>query len=296
MGYRVLVGSMCLSLHNSRSNFQSKKFVPSGMRKRIRGFSKDARRNLLKQLQSVDYEELNAQFWNAYFITLTYQYSVEEGKEDFYFTWKNDLNKVKKDLDIFYKRLDRFFKRLGVEWFSFWKMEFFERAPVPHFHLILFLSPRDDISQKTLKEIIPLMWVDVITKGTGVSDELKERMLVVSTNVRYSPINKYDILQVYISKEIGKEYQIDIEGYTGRFWGIAKRGVFKRFYLEERFLISEDTFYRLRRVFVKYLRKLGYNARIRSSNGMSLYYIMNRDNFIRLINYFEGFRDVQGDS
>lgn len=257
------------------------------MRKKIKGFSRNARRNLLKQLQSVNYEELNANLWNAYFITLTYQYSDENGKENFYFTYKNDLNKVKRDLDNFFKRVDYFFKNLGVDWFCFWKMEFFKNAEVPHFHLILFVSPRDDINQKTLKEIIPNMWVDVITKRTNVSLDLKNRMYRVSTNVRYSPIDKYDILQVYISKEIGKEYQVNVEGYTGRFWGIANRKKFKCFYLEDRYLISEKTFYILRRIFTNYLRKKGYRKRIRDYNGLSLYYILNTDEFKRLVNYYE---------
>jgi len=273
-------------MHNTQTNFKSKKYVPSGMRKKITGFSKDARRNLLKKLQSVDYEELKAQFWNAYFITLTYQYSLED--EDFYFSYK-DLNKTKKDLKNFFDRLDYFFSKLGVDWFCFWKMEFFKKAPVPHFHLMLFVGPHSDINQRTLREVISLMWVDVITRGTGVSDELRSKMLSASTNVRYSPIDKYKILQIYISKEIGKEYQVNVEGYTGRFWGIANRKFFNLFYLQDRFLISEDTFYRLRRVFSRYLRKKGYMYRIRSYNGMSLYYLLNRNDFIRLINYFEGF-------
>jgi len=294
MGYRVLVGSMCLSLHNSRSNFQSKKFVPSGMRKRIRGFSKDARRNLLKQLQSVDYEELNAQFWNAYFITLTYQYSVEQDKEDFYFTWKNDLNKVKDDLKKFYMKLNYFFSRkLNLEWFSFWKMEFFERAPVPHFHLILFVSKSDLVNQRSLAEIISIMWVDTITNKTGVSDELKAKMYSSSTNIRYTPIDKYRILSVYISKEVGKEYQVNVDGYTGRFWGIENRKIYKNFILEDQRLISEEVFYKVRRIMRKYLRKKGYNLKLRSNNGMRLYYLMNVDEFTGLVNYFEGVSNAE---
>ena len=286
MSQKVFVGSMCLSMHNTQGNFKSKKFVPSGMRKKISGFSKDARRNLLRKLQSVDYDELNAQFWSAYFITLTYQYSLDD--EDFYFTHK-DLAASKTDLDNFFKRLDYFFKKLGVDWFAFWKMEFFKRASVPHFHLMLFVSPHQDISYKVLREVVSSMWFGVITKGIEISDRLRSKMLRSSTNVRYSPVDRYEVLQVYISKEIGKEYQVDVEGYTGRFWGIANRKVFKRFYLQESFLISESTFYRLRRVFVSYLRKKGYRYRIRTQNGMSLYYLLSRDDFIRLINYYEGF-------
>jgi hypothetical protein len=242
----------------------------------------------------LDYEELNAQFWNAYFITLTYQYSIEQDKEDFYFTWKNDLNKVKDDLKKFYMKLNYFLSRkLNLEWFSFWKMEFFERAPVPHFHLILFVSKSDLVNQRSLAEIISIMWVDTITNKTGVSDELKAKMYSSSTNVRYTPIDKYRILSVYISKEVGKEYQVDVDGYTGRFWGIENRKVYKNFILEDQRLISEEVFYKVRRIMRKYLRKKGYNLKLRSNNGMRLYYLMNVDEFAGLVNYFEGVSNAE---
>jgi len=287
MGYKFISGSMCASLTRSQSDLQSKKFVPSGMRKKIKGFSKDARRNLLWKLQSLDYEELNAQLWHAYFITLTYQYSLDRDQEDFYFTWKNDLNLVKKDLKNFFDKLKYFFKKLNVDWFAFWKMEFFSGALVPHFHLILFVAPIDAVNQRSLREIIPIMWVDTITNNTGVSDKLKERMYRVSTNVRYTPIDKYEILQIYISKEVGKDYQVDVDGYTGRFWGIENRKVYKWFYYEESRLISEEVFYKVRRIMRKYLKKKGYNSRTKSSNGMRLYYLKNVDEFKKLVSYFE---------
>ncbi len=286
MSYKFISGSMCASLTCSQVNLQSKKFVPKGMRKKIKGFSKDARRNLLWKLQSINYEELNAQLWHAYFITLTYQYSLDNEKEDFYFTWKGDLNLVKKDLKNFFDRLKYFFKKINVEWFAFWKMEFFSKALVPHFHLMLFVAPTDLINQRFLKEIISSMWVDTITNKTGVSSSLKERMYKASTNVRYTPMNRYKILQVYISKEIGKEYQINVDGYTGRFWGIENRKVYKRFHYEEVELISEEVFYKVRRIMKKYLRKKGYKSKIKSSNGMKLYYLDNVDDFKRLVGYF----------
>jgi len=131
------------------------------------------------------------------------------------------------------------------------------------------------------------MWVDTITNNTGVSDKLKERMYRVSTNVRYTPIDKYEILQIYISKEVGKDYQVDVDGYTGRFWGIENRKVYKWFYYEESRLISEEVFYKVRRIMRKYLKKKGYNSRTKSSNGMRLYYLKNVDEFKKLVSYFE---------
>lgn len=285
MAKSILFGSMAVKLENSLNDRQSKRFVPSGMRKKITGFSKDAKRNLLWNLQSVDYEELNAQFWHAYFITLTYQYSLENDKEDFYFTWKNDLNLVKNDLKKFFMRLGYFFEKLNVDWFAFWKMEFFKKVPVPHFHIILFVSKTSLINQRSLAEILPDMWVSTITKKTGASDELKSKMLSVSTNVRYTPLDKNEILQVYISKEIGKEYQVSAEGYTGRFWGIENRKVYKIFKVNERKFLSEKVWYRLRRDLRNYLVSKGYKSKIRGFEGKTGYYLNAKD-WERLVNYY----------
>ena len=285
MSKSILFGSMAVKLENSLSGRQSKRFIPSGMRKKITGFSKDAKRNLLWNLQSVNYEELNAEFWHAYFITLTYQYSLEDEKEDFYFTWKNDLNLVKKDLKNFFDRLKYFFNKLRLDWFAFWKMEFFEAAPVPHFHIILFVSKTSLINQRFLAEVLPNMWVDTITKKTGVSDELKNKMLLASTNVRYTPLDKNSILQVYISKEIGKEYQVNVKGYTGRFWGIENRRVYKIFKVEDRRFLNEKVWFRLRRDLRNYLCSKGYNSKIRGEEGKTGYYLNAKD-WERLVNYY----------
>jgi len=293
MGSKILlIGSMAVRLQSSMNDRQSKRYVPSGMRKKIKGFSKSAKRNLLWSLQTVNYEELNAQFWNAYFVTLTYQYSLSGDKEDFYFTWKNDLNVVKKDLKKFFMKLGYFFSKLSLDWFAFWKMEFFERAPVPHFHIILFVSKTDLVNQRFLRELISNMWVDTITNKTGVSDELKNRMLLSSTNVRYAPMDKYQILQVYISKEVGKEYQVNVEGYTGRFWGIENRKVYKIFRDEDRIVLEEKVWYRLRRDLRNYLRSRGYDSKIRGFEGKTGYYLNSKD-WRRLVNFYsEVYSDV----
>jgi hypothetical protein len=278
----MFIGSMAVKLCNSMGSRQSSRFVPSGMRKKIKGFSNSSKRNLLWNLQTVNYEELNAQLWNAYFITLTYQYDFDE--PDLYFSHKN-LNIAKKDLDKFFKRLKRFFEKLGVDWFCFWKMEFFRKAPVPHFHLMLFVGKHSDISQKSLSVVITDMWVNVITKGLDLSDDLLRKIYAAATNVRYTPMDRYEILQVYISKEIGKEYQVNVDDYTGRFWGIENRNIYKIFKLEDRFLLADKVWYRLRRDLKNYLRSKGYNSRIRGEEGKTGYYLNAKD-WERLVNFY----------
>jgi hypothetical protein len=274
----LTLGSMAVKLENRNPNRQSNKFVPKGMRKAISGFSKEARRNLLWRLQTLDYERLRSAFWKGYFITLTYQ-------SDFYFENK-DLNKVKKDLKKFFMKLDYLFKKLGIEYFAFWKMEFTKKG-VPHYHLILFTEFHKDINQKSLIAIIPNFWVDVITNRTPVSSKVKENMYRVGTNVRTVELNKYQIIQVYISKEIGKDYQVDVKGYTGRFWGIEKRRNYQFFVKEDIKFISDSTFFKLRRALRMILRKKGYNSKLRSDNGLTLFYVMDMKQFERLLRFYE---------
>jgi len=285
MSKSVVFGTMAMKLESSFSQMQSNKFIPVGMRKEIKGFSKSAKRNFLWAMQTVNFEELYMRGWKAFFITLTYQYSTEEGKEDFYFTHKGNIEVVKKDLKLFFKRLGYFFGKLKVDWFCFWKLEFFEKAPVPHYHLLLFVAPHDNITDEFLRVYIPNEWVDTITNKTGVSIELKERMKRVSTNVSETELDRSQILQVYMSKEIGKEYQTNYKGKTGRFWGIENREIYKRFKVEDRYVIPDKVFYRVRRDLAKYKRKKGYKVKIRGDYGIRGYYL-NSDEFFRLVNYY----------
>lgn len=291
MSKSVVFGTMAIKLENSYSQMQSNKFIPVGMRKEIKSFSKSSKRNFLWALQTTNFEELYMRGWKAFFITLTYQYSTEEGKEDFYFTWKGNIEIVKKDLKLFFKRMGYFFGKLKVDWFCFWKLEFFKNAPVPHYHLLLFVAPHDRITKNLLRVYIPEEWVDTITNKTGVSCILKARMKKVSTNVSETELDKNQILQVYMSKEIGKEFQTEYKGKTGRFWGIENREIYKRFKVEDRFIIPDEVYYRMRRDLRTYLGKKGYNVKIRGENGLKGYYL-NAKEFSRLLEYYMGVSDV----
>lgn len=265
---------------------QSKRFVPSGMRKKIKGFSRDAKRNLLWNLQSIDYQSLYELGWTAWFITLTYQ-------DKFYFDTRNDLNIVKDDLDVFFKRLDYFFKKLGrnnkLDWFCFWKMEFTKKG-VPHFHLVLFISNSKEVNHKLLVSVIGSFWVKVITRNHKDYDsDIIASMYSASTNVSYVPMNRHSILQVYISKEIGKEYQTNFEGYTGRFWGIVNRKVFNIFKVEDREVVDDWVYYRIRRDLRNYLRSKGYKVRLRNDNGVRGYYL-NAEDWRKLLRFYGGNR------
>jgi hypothetical protein len=280
---RAVSGSMCFSLKNKR--LVSSKNRPGADRKPITGFSSSARRNLLQKLQSINFKLLASTGWRAYFLTLTYQYSLDSDKEDFYFTHKS-LSETKNDLDKFFKKLVYFFRKKNIDIFAFWKLEFFKKAPVPHFHCILFVES-SKYKQKVLKHIVSHLWSDTITYGKNISDKLKSKILSCSTNVRYTPLDLYDILQIYISKEIGKVYQTEqSNGWVGRFWGIINRSVYKRYYVEDNIDLPVNVFFKVRRLLKKYLKKKGYNVKLRGTNGIKVYYIKNIDNFNRMVDYY----------
>ncbi len=273
----ITIGSMACKLRHS---YQYKsKFIPSGMRKSITTFSKTSKRNMLWRIQTIDYEVLRNNNWSCYFITLTYQ-------RDFYKKYKN--NKIAKfDLDKFFKRIKTYFKRNKIELFTVWKMEY-HKSGVPHFHLMLYLSDKN-FRYERLINIIPEIWVNVIIYGNKCSKKLKRKMLNASTNIRYVNLEFEQIIQAYMSKEIGKEIQteqINKEDHPGRFWGIDNRKVYKRYLKEDNKIISKRVYFMLRRALKKLNKSKGYDFKIRGLNGFTSYY-MNTKDVKRLLCYYE---------
>ena len=228
----MIIGSMAVKLKGEGSGP-----IPVGARKPIRGFSLDAKRNLLWKLQTLDYEKLRAEGWTAWFITLTY-------RDVFYQEYKN-LLRAKKDLDKFFIYLSRV---MPLDFFSFWKLEFTQRG-IPHFHL--FMCVRGNISHDDLIQHVQTSW---LLSVSPVGEHL-ELMRKASTNVRYTPLDIVDILAVYISKEIGKTYQVEVPDneLPGRFWGIYNRKHYKPYVKEEKVELQAVEFYRLRRIFRNWL-------------------------------------------
>jgi len=273
----ITIGSMACKLQR-KIDYKSK-FIPSGMRKVITDFSKASKRNMLWRLQTVDYLLLKNLNWTCYFITLTYQ-------RDFFFRNK-DNKKAKLDLEKFLKRLKTYFRGLNLEFFIFWKMEF-HKSGVPHFHLMLYLSSKFNYSK--MIDLISNKWVDVIVYNTKCTKKLKKIMLKASTNVKYVNLELEQIIQVYISKEIGKEIQVLVEDrndYIGRFWGIDNRAVYKKYVKEDNKIISNKVYFMLRRALKRLNKSKGYDFKIRGLNGFTSFYLNTKD-VRRLLDYYEG--------
>jgi len=267
------VGSMALKLSRKCSDFKSKKFVPVGLRKKIKGFSKVAKRNFLWRLQTLNFKMLAWCGYSAYFITLTYQ-------RNFYFNQRN-LKLVKRDLDRFFRQeLKRF---LGDSWFSFWKLEF-HKSGVPHFHLFLVASNK--FTYKKVKRAVNRAWVKAAC--FDAPKKVKKSMFKSSTQVLYAPLNLRQVLMVYMSKEVGKEFQVDVPDgeLPGRFWGIYNRKLYKMFVREVHYEVPDDVFYRLRRDIRRWIKSKGYNLRLRSLNGVKAFYIHCIEDFERLLTFY----------
>ncbi|MCM8526107.1 MAG: hypothetical protein NE327_06295 [Lentisphaeraceae bacterium] len=111
-----------------------------GKRQKIRGFSKRSRKNLMDQMQTLDFDRLTVKgHCKAKFITLTYPNQYP------------DFEEAKKHLDNFRKRIMRKFPKAS----AIWRLEPQKRG-APHFHIILFKAQRID------KEELTKMWGEIV--------------------------------------------------------------------------------------------------------------------------------------
>ena len=96
-----------------------------GIRARVRGFSRESRRNLLRRLASINRSAFRAFKGRLISITLTYPHKYPEYPE----VCKNHL-----------KALRRRLQRKFGEFASFWRLGIQRRGAL-HFHLLLFVGP-----------------------------------------------------------------------------------------------------------------------------------------------------------
>jgi len=274
MCMELVVGSLAFKIKGKGKG----KPVPKGMRKPIRGFSAEAKRNLLWRLQTLDFNRLMADGWTGWFITLTY-------RDVFYFEAKS-LRDVKDDLKKFFTYFSRSFP---LRFFSFWKMEFTKKG-VPHFHL--FMCVECALDHDMLIEFVEDAWL----KATGVQGEHLQEMKKASTNVRFSPFELQEVIQAYVSKEVGKTYQVDVPDneLPGRFWGIYGRELYKQYVKEDRIELDKQDFFKARRIVWRWLKSKGYKVSFRGRyQGITAYYV-DADKFcdklLKYLGYQEGLR------
>jgi hypothetical protein len=118
-----------------------------GIRDRVRGFSRESRRNLLRRLASINRRAFKAFKGRIISITLTYPHEYPEDPE----VCKNHL-----------KALRRRLQRKFGDFAAFWRMGIQKRGAW-HFHLLLFVGPSiGPIGE--LRRFISSSWYEVTGK------------------------------------------------------------------------------------------------------------------------------------
>lgn len=173
-----------------------------GVRGAISGFSKAARRRMLRTLSTIKQDSLA----EALFVTLTYPGNEVAESE----RWSVDPAVWKKHLDTFGKRLRRAFPGCS----AIWRIDA-QRRGAPHFHLLVFgagFIPHEWCARA---------WWEIV--GSGSADHL-------SAGTETRAIESPRQAVYYVSKYAGKvsEYAYRTPAgeeirSTGRQWGIIAR-------------------------------------------------------------------------
>ena len=136
---------------------------------------------------------------------------------------------------------------------------------------------------ETFQSVFRISWEDPRVRLMGIS----------ATNVRWVPMNREEVVAVYTTKEVGKTFQTEISGgWTGRFWGIVNRKLYKQFRVVEELPLSKRDFYRLRRWLVNLNRSKGYKVRIRNKGQGVKDLFTLPDTAKRILEYIELGKDI----
>lgn len=155
-------------------------------RGKIKGFSKSARRRMMRMMAKVNKNDV------PQFLTLTYPKEYSSNPED----WKYHLDKFKRRMKYRYP-----------EFSGIWKLEFQKRG-APHFHLLVWGLPKYG-----MKEIISNQWYESVNSGD-------KKHLLAGTEIK--KIRSWRGVMSYVSKYMGKVIEFE-EIEAGRFWGAFNR-------------------------------------------------------------------------
>lgn len=211
--------------------------IPRGNRKAISEFSKPSKRNFLKKIFSLS-------VLPDLFITLTYPGSYTYDRKDSK-AWKRNLDNF----------VHAFRRQFPDSWF-FWKLEP-QRRGAPHFHLVGSLGVRVNIV--LLRKFIAETWFRVV--GSGDVKHLQAGIQADFVNDSFGKVKRY------VCKYVSKISATDPAwAAPGRWWGIVGRDKLPSSPCCH-VLLTEDTFFKLRRLVRKWMAHLrtsaGYSKRLR---------------------------------
>src|ERR687898_73098 len=233
------------------NSLSPRKHRGGGIRDRVRGFSRESRRNLLRRLASINRAALKAFKGRLISITLTYPHEYPEEPE----ICKNHL-----------KALRRRLQRKFGEFAGFWRMGI-QRRGAWHFHLLLFvgasIEPVDE-----LRRFISSSWYEVTGK-------VSEGHLQAGTRVE--AVRKWREATSYVERYMAKPEEFPEGLQTGRIWGIWNED-----YLPvqwETVEVSLQDAFMIRRIYRKLARRKG------SGSLRPISVFVRHENVVRLLEF-----------
>jgi hypothetical protein len=218
-----------LSFEDTTSNYRTPTRRGGGIRDRVRGFSRESRRNLLRRLASINRGAFRSFRGRMIFATLTYPHE-----------YPDDPNVCKRHLKALRKRLQREYGPFA----AFWRLGI-QRRGAWHFHLLLFVGPSIGPVNE-LRRFISSSWYEVVGK-------VSEGHLRAGTRVEAA--KKWKQATSYVERYMAKA-EVFPEGLqTGRIWGVWN---------EQLLPVRWDTVqiglrdaFRIRRIYRKLARRKG---------------------------------------
>ena len=225
------------------------------IRERVRGFSRESRRNLLRRLASINRRAFRAFKGRMIFVTLTYPHEYPEDPE----LCKNHLKALR-------KRLQRKFGSFA----GFWRMGIQKRGAF-HFHLLLFVGPSFGTVGE-LRRFISSSWYEVTGK-------VSEGHLRAGTRVE--AVKKWKQATSYVERYMAKP-EVFPEGLkTGRIWGVWNEELLPVRW--ETVQVSLRDAFRIRRIYRKLARRKG------SGSLRRITVFVRHENVVRLLEFL-GYR------
>jgi hypothetical protein len=222
-----------------------------GIRDRVRGFSRESRRNLLRRLASINRAAFMAFKGRLISITLTYPHEYPDDPE----VCKNHLKALR-------KRLQRKFGDFA----GFWRIGIQKRGAL-HFHLLLFVGPSfGPIGE--LRRFISSSWYEVTGK---VSDGH------LRAGTRVEAVKKWKQATSYVERYMAKPEEFPEGLETGRIWGIWNESLLPVQW--EEVAVSLQDAYKIRRIYRKLARKKGSGSLRR----MTVF--VRHENVVRLLKF-----------
>jgi hypothetical protein len=222
-----------------------------GIRDRVRGFSRESRRNLLRRLASINRDAFRAFKGRIIFVTLTYPGEYPQ-----------DPVLCKDHLKAFRKRLQRELKSFA----AFWRLGIQTRGAC-HFHLLLFVGPSIG-SLGELRRFISSSWYEVTGK-------VSEGHLRAGTSV--DVVKKWKQATSYVERYMAKPEDFPEGLQTGRIWGIWNEELLPVRW--ETAQVSLRDAFKIRRIYRKLARRKGSGSLRR----MTVF--VRHENVVRLLEF-----------